>query len=82
MYTLEFHGIVGKLKEKVQNTLEDKEDGCDENDIKNAKNEVYDLTLRTMQLIDNYIEKDARNNIKTNFKVATNSVGKYIDAAR
>ena len=71
MYTLEFHGIVGRLKEKVQNTLEGKEDGCDENDIKNAKNEVYDLTLRAMQLVDTYIEKDARNNIKASTRITS-----------
>ena len=64
MYTLEFHGIVGRLKEKVQNTLEGKQNGCDESDIKSPKNEVYDLTLRAMQLVDTYVEKDARNNIK------------------
>ena len=48
MYTLEFHGIIGRLKEKVQNTLEGKSGGYDEKDISNAKNEVYDLTLRAM----------------------------------
>jgi hypothetical protein len=69
MYTLEFHGIIGRLKEKVQNTLEGKQGGCDENDIVNAKNEMYDLTLRTMQLVDTYIEKDARNNTKTSTRV-------------
>jgi hypothetical protein len=71
MYTLEFHGIVGRLKEKVQNTLEGRQGGCDENDIRNAKNEVYDLTLRAMQLVDTYIEKDARSNIKTSTRVST-----------
>ena len=82
MYTLEFHGIVGRLKEKVQNTLEGKQGGCDENDIKSAKNEVYDLTLRTMRLIDTYIEKDARNNIKINSKISKHNVENDIDAAK
>jgi len=77
MYTLEFHRIVGRLKEKVQNTLEGKQDGCDENDLKNARSEVYDLTLKAMQLVDTYIEKDARNNVKTNAKASTIGVGNY-----
>ena len=76
MYTLEFHRIVGKLKEKVQNKLEGKEGGCDENDIYKANNEIYDLTPRTLQLIDTHIEKNARSNIKTNTRVSANRVGK------
>ncbi len=70
MYTLEFHGIIGRLKEKVQNALEGRQGGCDEKDINNAKNEVFDLTLRAMQLVDRYIEKDARNNIKPSTSVS------------
>jgi hypothetical protein len=77
MYTLEFHGIVGRLKEKVQNTLEGKQDGCNENDLTNAKNDVYDLTLKAMRLVDGYIEKDARNNVKSNTKTSPIGVGNH-----
>jgi hypothetical protein len=76
MYTLEFHAIVGRLKEKIQNTLQGKEGGCDENDVKEANNRIYDLTSRAIQLIDNHIEKNARTSIKTNTSsVSANSEG-------
>jgi hypothetical protein len=37
---LEFHGIVGRLKEKIQNALDGKGVECDDEDMRQANNEV------------------------------------------
>jgi hypothetical protein len=59
MYMLQFHVIVGKLKqrmEKMEKVL-DGEYASELIDLEQINKDTYDLTLKAVKLVDNYLEK-------------------------
>jgi len=76
MYTLQFHGIVGKLKEKSKKALDGKEI-CDERDIDLTNERLYRITNNAIELIDNHIEKYSRKSTQFNNTVYTDNKGNF-----
>jgi hypothetical protein len=76
MYTLQFHGIVGKLKEQSKNALDAKEI-CDERDIDRMNERLYHITNNAIELIDNHIEKYSRGSTQFDNTVYEDNKGNF-----
>jgi hypothetical protein len=76
MYTLQFHGIVGKLKEQSKKALDAKEI-CDERDIDRTNERLYHITNNAIELIDNHIEKYSRGSTQFNNTVYADNKGNF-----
>jgi hypothetical protein len=59
MYMLQFHAIVGKLKQRMEEMekVSDDEYTSESIDLEQINKNTYDLTLKAVQLVENYLEK-------------------------
>jgi hypothetical protein len=57
MYMLQFHSIVGKLKQRMEEIEKVSDDTSEPKDLEQINKDTYDLTLKAVQLVDNYLEK-------------------------
>ncbi len=78
MYSLQFHGIVGKLTEISYEGTKN-QDKCRLSDIEKINSSLCDLTMKAVELIDKCIEKNARKDISYNTSISSDTKGNITD---